>query len=169
METANARLQRHGGNPFVRRRGAGAYLRLGDRLGLAEAFCRQTNNETGDATLAHQKIGTDTDNRQRDIFRHGFQKCRKVFLVGRLEQRLGGAAGAEPGYLFHFGAGRDAAAQSGQPVAEFCKQGFAADHAASSASSFGRAYAHWVMLPAPRKTTKSPALASSRTAGAIAC
>src|SRR5690606_4337225 len=45
------------------------------------------------------------------------------------------------------------------------QQGFSVDHAAASDvdSSAGSAYAHCVMLPAPRKTTKSPGRARLRT------
>ena len=53
------------------------------------------------------------------------QEGREIVLVGRLEQRLGEAAGAEPGDLVHLGIGRDAAAQAAQAVAEPGEKGFA--------------------------------------------
>ena len=52
------------------------------------------------------------------VFGHCLEERREIVLVGRLEQRVGKAAGAEPGDLVHLGIGRDAAAQAAQAVAE---------------------------------------------------
>ena len=110
-----------------------------DGLGLAETFCRQPHDKARNTALAHQKIGTDTNDHHRDFFRHGLQESGEVFLVGRLEQRLGQAAGAEPGDLFHLGAGRDAPAQAGKAIAELCDERLASDHDPPPASSPGSA------------------------------
>jgi len=83
------------------------------------------------------QVRTNADDGQRDLLRHGAQEGGKVFLVGRLEQHLGQATGAEPGDLVHLGIRRETAAQAGKPVAKSVDQGLAVHHEA--ASSFGRA------------------------------
>ncbi len=136
MEAADAGLQRHGGQPLVGRSGAGADGGGRGLLDLAEALGRQADHEAADAAFADQQVGADADHGERHVDRHGAQEGGEVLLVGRLEQRLGGAAGAEPGDLLHLRIGRDAAAQAGQPVAEAGQEGVA-PHAASPPSSLG--------------------------------
>ena len=49
------------------------------------------------------------------------EERREILLVGRLEQRVGEAAGAEPGDLVHLGIGRHAAAQAAQACRQACR------------------------------------------------
>ncbi len=93
----------------------------------------------GNAAVAHQQVRADADDRQRDIFGHRPQEGGEILLVGRLEQRLGKPAGAEPGDLVHLGIGRDAAAQAGKPVAKLVEQRLAAHHEIVPPSSLGSA------------------------------
>ena len=82
-----------------------------DHFGLAEALGRQAHDEARDAAVADQEVRADADDGQRHVFGHGLQERREILLVGRLEQQLGQAAGAEPGDLVHLGIRRHAAAQ----------------------------------------------------------
>ena len=170
METADAGLQRRGGDALVGRRRARADAGGRDHLCLAKAFCRQPHDEPGNAAFADQKVRADADDGDRHVLGHRLQERREIFLVGRLEQRVGEAAGAEPGDLVHLGVGRDAPAQ-GRSSRRQAWQKVAALRfmPTSRSSSLGSAYAQYVMLPAPRNTTKSPGLARSRTIGAICC
>ncbi len=50
--------------------------------------CRQPHDKARNAAFAHQKVGADADDRQRDVFRHRLQEGREIILVGGLEQGL---------------------------------------------------------------------------------
>ena len=61
----------------------------------------------------------------------------EIVLVGRLEQHIGGASGAEPGDLVHGGVGREAATHAGDPVTQLREQIVAEVHAGVPPRSFG--------------------------------
>ena len=139
MEAADAGLLRRRGDALVGRGGTRPDAGRRNHLRLAKAFCGQPHDEAGDAAFADQKVRADADDGERHIFGDQLEERRQILLVGRLKQRIGKAAGAEPGDLVHLGVGRDAAAQGAQAVAKSGKQGGAAVHAGDPPSSLGSA------------------------------
>ena len=136
MEAADAGLMGKCGDPLVGRGGPCPDARRRDDFRIAETLGRQADDEARNAALAHQQVGADADDGERDVLvcRHGLEEGREVFLVGRLVERLGETAGAEPGDLVHLRIRRDAAANACEPVAEAGEKRFAPDHAAASSS-----------------------------------
>eukprot|EP01133_Synstelium_polycarpum_P024872 gene24872-biopygen21443 len=125
METGDLRLKRRCGKPLVRSRGTRPQLRIADALDLAEALGGKAHDKTGGATIAHQKVGTDADDKDRIFFGNGLQEGCEIFLVGRLEHDFRRAAGAEPGHLFHAHIGRQPPAQPRETIPQLAKQGLA--------------------------------------------
>src|SRR5690606_27227293 len=90
-----------------------------------------------------------------------------------MEHQLGKAAGAEPGDAVHRRIRRQASADLFDPLAQRRQKFFPVHllHATCPempAKSFGSVCAQYVMLPAPKRTTKSPGFAMPATTGAKA-
>src|SRR5690606_13341145 len=140
----------HGGQTLVGNGGPCPDPCWRDGLRRTEAPGRKANHKTADATVANQKVRPDTDHEHRNLFRDGSQEGRQIFLILRLEQGIGRAAGAEPRHRIHADVWREPPAQTRQAVTQTFDEILSGTH---PSSSFGSAYAHWVMLPAPRNTT----------------
>ena len=141
VETPDAALERGCRHALVRRRRADAQPRVADALGLAEPLGRKPHHEATDTALAHQKVRADPDRHHRDVGGHGLQEGGKVFLVRRLEQRVGHPACAEPGDLVHRGIRGQPAADRGERLPKPLQQVAALAHSAAAlpASSSGSA------------------------------
>ena len=91
---------------------APALMRVGEiTCASPKPLAESRTTKPGDAAFADQKVRADADDGDRHVFGDQLEKRREILLVGRLEQSVGEAAGAEPGDLVHLGIGRDAAAQ----------------------------------------------------------
>ena len=69
----------------------------GSRDGMTEAFRRQADGDAGDAAVADQQVRADADDGYRNVRIQILKKEREVIGIGRLEQKLGRPADAEPG------------------------------------------------------------------------
>ena len=166
-----ARGQRH---VEVERAGARHHLVALDRD--AGEAAHQADHHALDAAVAHQQVRADAQHRHRHVGRQRLQEFREIRRVGRTEQHLGRAAGAEPGLRAERRIGGQPAARLGQPVDQVRAGGLERHHAAvpeslamargpafSAASCWswpGSACAQAVILPAPRQTTTSPGRAT---------
>ena len=167
-----ARRQRH---VEIGRAGAGHDLVALDRD--AGEAAHQADHHALDAAVAHQQVRADAQHRHRHVGRQRLQERRQILGIGRPEQHLGRAAGAEPGLRAERRIGRQPAARLGQPVDQVRMRGLRAPSCRRSAvegrgslamargpacsaaicwSWPGSACAQAVMLPAPRQTTTSP-------------
>ena len=174
----NAREKFHAGDAGLARRqrdieieraGASDNIRAVDRdIGEAAA---QPHHHARNAAIADQEIGGDADRRHRHIGGLGGDERGKVLRVGRAKQHLGRAADAEPGQRRQRRVLGDAAPYRRQAIEQAIAL-FARRHhatapeasrraAATASSSAGKACAQLVIEPAPRQTTKSPAVARS--------
>ena len=139
--------------------------------GHARELPPQAQHNTRHAAVADQKVGADAKDRHRDVSGLCLQESHQVVLVHRLEENLGRAAYAEPGYAVqrrirgHAAAHRWQAFDQGQVLA------LGGVHDAPPAACLGlradswsgNAWAQAVMFPAPRQTTRSPEAARSIT------
>ena len=114
---------------------------------------RQPDHDAVQPAVANQEIGGDADRRHRQIARLGLEERGQVIQVGRLEDRLGRAADAQPGARRE----RHLRAQSSAHRRKVGRQVAQAAFSPRMARSWaGKALAQAVMLPAPRQTTRSP-------------
>ena len=139
MKAADTSLIGDSGKAFVGRGRARLDRGRRNHFGFAKALGRKPDDEARNTAVTDKQVRADTDGGQRYVFGHCSQERSEIVFVGRLEQRVGQPAGAEPGDLVHLGIRRDAAAQAGKPVAKLVDQRLAARHEAVPPSSLGSA------------------------------
>ena len=59
----------------------------------------QTDHHAGQPTVAHQQVGADSDDSERNVARPGLEKFGEIFDVGRPVEHLRRAADAKPGHV----------------------------------------------------------------------
>src|SRR5258706_6887847 len=131
-------------------------------LDLGEVLA-QADDHACHAAIAHQQVRADADDRNRHVAGQAGDELREVVAIGGAKHDLRRAAGAKPGDAGERRIHAQPSAYLGQTFHKRQGAGLGHDHRAafaagrrSLASSSGSAWAHWVMLPAPRQTTRSP-------------
>ena len=95
FEAADIRRRRCFRDALVKRgRACGHDVTLGARL--AETARRQANDDAGQAAIANDEIGANTDAIDRNVAAQMAQEMREVFFIGRREQHLRRTADAKP-------------------------------------------------------------------------
>ena len=127
----------------------------------------QADDDAFHAAVAHQHVGAEADHRHRHLGGPGCEEVRQVVDIRRSIHHVRAAAGAEPdgaGEVDVDGVATPYRRQPFDPVRhlgardhDVCPAGLAAcAPPRSSSRASGSARAQWVMLPAPRQTTRSP-------------
>ena len=125
--------------------------------GAAEA-----DHDAVDAAVADQQVGGDADGSHRHVGGERRRKAARSAASAGWNTSLGRPAHPEPGERRHrhVAAQRAADRRQARRASRSCLAAPGPCERAQVGS--GRALAHWVMLPAPRQTTRSPGRVSSR-------
>ena len=101
---------------------------------IVKAFAK-TDDNTLDAAIAHQKIGADADDGDRNVGVETLEKIREIFFVSGCEQNLRRTAGAKPAEVRHANIGFKPAAQVRRRFMQSGRE-IRKDHAASPAANW---------------------------------
>ncbi|MNE05668.1 hypothetical protein D3C80_982380 [compost metagenome] len=167
-KAADTVIHGHRGNMLVRADRTGTNAVFADKLNLAESLGRKAHDNARNAAVTNEKVRAHADNRQRHFGRQQFQEGYQIVHVMRLEHQFRQTARLEPGYPFHRCVRCKTPAQLVHALPERGQQLFPIYllHTYCPdmlSSSLGNDAAHCVILPAPRRTTKSPGFAMPET------